>query len=84
MGLSLSHPTDWVVLDPDFQNYGGNPYMLTNKKLAKELTLILILKVFLLFFLHKLFFSHPIEKVDRLTRTTEYLFDLKAEPNANQ
>ncbi len=58
--------------------------MLISKNLAKELTFILILKVFLLFFLHKLFFSHPIEKADRLTRTTEYLFDLKAESNAHQ
>lgn len=57
--------------------------MQISKKLAKELTCILILKVFLLFFLHKIFFSHPIKKTDRLTRTTEYLFDLKAESNAN-
>lgn len=58
--------------------------MILRKNLAKELTFVLILKVFLLFFLHKLFFSHPIEKADRLLRTTEYLFDLKAETNANQ
>lgn len=57
--------------------------MLISKNLAKELTLVLILKVCLLFFLHKIFFSHPIEKADRLTRTTEYVFDLKAKPNAN-
>ena len=55
-----------------------------NKSLAKELVFIVILKVFLLFFIHKLFFSHAIEKTDRLSRTTEYLFDLKANPNANQ
>lgn len=51
--------------------------MFVKKNLAKELTFILILKVFLLFFLHKLFFNHPIEKPDRLGRTTEYLFEIK-------
>ena len=57
--------------------------MVVKKNLVKEIFLVLTFKVTLLFFLHKLFFNHPIDKSTRLTRTTEYLFDLKADANAN-